>query len=100
LPVDRAFLERGRGRYEIFCGACHGLRGDGRSQVALAMELRAPPSLIDPPVDHFPPGRLFRVASDGFGLMPAYAGELDVVERWEVVAYLSALKLSQSVRLD
>lgn len=100
IPVDRELLERGRARFDIHCAACHGPRGDGRSPVALAMDLRRPPSLIDPPLSDLPPGRLFRVAGEGYGLMPGYAGQLDVVERWAIVAYLGALSLSQSAPLD
>src|SRR5690348_9779386 len=64
--VDRALLARGRDRYEIFCGVCHGLTGDGASAVAANMALRRPPSLVSAPVTEFPPGRVFRVISVGY----------------------------------
>lgn len=44
---------------------------------------------------HFWPGNVFRVISHGYGLMPAYANELDPEDRWAVIAYLDALRLSQ-----
>jgi len=100
VPVDRALLARGRDRFEIFCATCHGSRGDGVSPVAHNMELRRPPSLLDPPVIGFPPGRVFQVISAGYGLMPSYAFELGAKDRWAVVAYLSALELSQRASLD
>jgi mono/diheme cytochrome c family protein len=99
LPVDRALLTRGRDRFEIFCGVCHGLTGDGASAVAMNMALRKPPSLVDAPVTEFPPGRIFQVISVGYGLMPAYAPELPPHDRWSVVAYLRALQLAHGVRL-
>lgn len=99
VPLTRARLERGRDRYDVFCAACHGVRGDGVSMVAANMSLRRPPSLIDPPVTSFPPGRVFQVISLGYGLMPAYDIHLDVADRWAVVAYLRALQRSQSVSL-
>ena len=43
----------------------------------------------------FPAGRIFQVATDGYGLMPSYAIELSTRERWAVVAWLRALQLSQ-----
>jgi mono/diheme cytochrome c family protein len=93
-------LAQGRERFSVFCAACHGQEGDGRSQVAHDMELRAPPSLLSEEVRAMPPGRIFAIVSNGYGLMPAYATHLAVRERWAVVAYLGALQLSREVRLD
>ena len=99
VPIDAALVARGRDRFELFCAACHGLRGDGVSEVARQMELRKPPSLLDEPVRGFPPGRVFQVISLGYGLMPSYAAELPVADRWATVAYLGALQLSQATPL-
>ena len=63
------------------------------------MELRKPPSLLEEPVTAFPPGRIFQVISLGYGLMPSYAAELPVDDRWAMVAYLRALQLSQAAEL-
>ncbi len=99
VPVDLARLQRGRDRFEIYCGACHGVLGDGRTPVAAHMPLRPPPSLLDERIRGLPAGRLFQVVSEGYGLMPSYAEELSVADRWAVVAYLRALQLSQRVPL-
>ena len=100
IPLTRPLLEAGRKRFEIVCGTCHGLVGDGRSLVGRNMSLRPPPSLVDPPVPARPDGYLFLVATEGFGLMPGYAAELTVEDRWAVVAYLRALQLSQRARIE
>lgn len=97
LLLTRSALETGRARFEIFCAACHGLLGDGRSPVAGNMSLRPPPSLVEHA--HHPAGFYFEVISSGFGLMPSYAAEIPLRERWSVVAYLRALQLSQSAPL-
>jgi hypothetical protein len=80
------------------CAVCHGVLGDGDSQVALNMSLRRPPSL------HLyrdrPDGYIFQVISRGFGLMPSYAGSISVHDRWAVVAYVRALQLSQFASVD
>jgi mono/diheme cytochrome c family protein len=98
LEVTPALLARGRQRFEIVCAACHGVLGDGESQVARNMSLRPPPSLHA--YRDVPDGHVFRVITHGFGLMPSYAPELTVEERWAVVAYVRALQLSQYARLD
>lgn len=99
VPVDLALLERGRNRFRIYCATCHGPLGDGVSQVAENMKLRKPPSLHEARLVDSPPGRMYRVIAEGFGLMPAYADELDVADRWAVVAFIGALQMSQQVAL-
>ncbi len=98
LPVTRQLLETGRKRFEIHCAACHGYLGDGVSLVARNMSLRPPPSLLARAGQ--PDGWYFQVMSEGFGVMPSYASVLPVEERWAIVAYLRALQLSQSARLE
>ncbi len=98
VPVTPELLALGRKRFEIVCAACHGILGDGDSMVAKNMSLRPPPSLFQRKGE--PDGYFFQVMSRGFGLMPSYAAELPVSERWAVVAYVRALQLSQHARLD
>ena len=95
IPVDLALLQRGRERFEILCAACHGITGDGESVVAENMDQRKPPSLHEERIRAFPAGQLYRVIRVGYGLMPSYATQLTVVERWAVVAYARALQLSR-----
>ena len=99
VPLTRAVLQRGRDRFDISCAPCHGVSGDGVSMVATNMTLRRPPSLMDEPVRSFPPGRVFQVASIGYGLMPAYDVHLSVDDRWAIVAYLRALQRSRRIPL-
>lgn len=100
ISIARQDLARGRERFDIFCAACHGLRGDGDSAVAPNMALRKPPSLISDEVRAYPPGRVFAIITLGYGLMPTYAAELPIEDRWAVIAYLQALQLSQSTPLS
>lgn len=100
LPLTGDLLRRGRRRFEIVCAACHGVTGDGQSEVAENMLVRRPPSLIAAPVTTFLPGRIFEVITRGYGLMPGYQEEIALEERWAIVAYLRALQLSQGVLLS
>ena len=93
LAFTPPLLATGRKKFEIHCAVCHGLTGDGQSQVALNMSLRKPPSLHL--YREVPDGYLYQVISQGFGLMPNYAAELTPAERWGVVGYVRALQLSQ-----
>ncbi len=98
LAVDAKVLARGRARFDVTCAVCHGVLGDGESQVALNMSLRRPPSLHA--YRDVPDGHIYRVISEGFGLMPSYAAELTVEDRWAIVAYVRALQLSQYATLQ
>lgn len=98
LPVDEALMNLGQKHYNITCGTCHGPLGDGDSPVARQMSLKPPPSLHD--FADRPPGYIFEVASEGHGLMAPYKAELSVRERWAVVAYVRALQLAHTGRIE
>lgn len=98
MKVDEAFMKLGQKYYNITCGTCHGPLGDGDSPVARQMALKPPPSLHD--FADRPPGYIFEVATHGHGLMAAYQAELNVRERWAVVAYVRALQLAHMGTLD
>jgi mono/diheme cytochrome c family protein len=98
VGLTPALLEEGRHRFEITCAACHGLLGDGNSLVARNMSLKPPPSLY-PFARSLPPGRIFQIISNGWGLMPPYAEHISAHERWAVIAYLRALERSQNATI-
>ncbi|MFN7133670.1 MAG: c-type cytochrome, partial [Myxococcales bacterium] len=87
VPMTMEMLRDGRKQFEIICATCHGLAGDGDSQVARNMAQRPAPSLHA--VDTTP-GRVYAITRDGYGLMPPFGGELSVEQRWAVVAYVQA----------
>jgi mono/diheme cytochrome c family protein len=97
IAITRALLETGHRKFDIYCATCHGLVGDGRSPVAANMSLRLPPNLHER--RGMAAGHYYQVVANGFGLMPGYAVELTVQERWAVVAYLRALQISQNAPL-
>lgn len=85
------FVALGQRRFDVFCAPCHGILGDGSSVVAQKMTLQPPPSIVTDRIRQFPDGRIFAIISDGYGLMPNYAHEIESIERWAVVAYVRAL---------
>ncbi|ACY15239.1 c-type cytochrome [Haliangium ochraceum] len=99
VPVSAEMVRRGQNRYDIFCAPCHGVDGAGATQVAEQMP-RPPPALVSAPVRDYPAGRVYRAITDGYGLMRSYAVELDIDDRWAVVAYVQALALSREIALD
>jgi mono/diheme cytochrome c family protein len=98
-PLTHELLQAGRLAYDEICSTCHGVVGDGSSVVAQKMALRRPPSFFEPRLMALPLGQIFEVASHGYGLMPGFAATLDVDQRWAVVAYVQALRISQQSQL-
>jgi mono/diheme cytochrome c family protein len=100
VKLDDALLARGRDRYEVFCSPCHGIKGDAESVIAKNMPLVRPRNLLLPRIRAYPPGRIYRVINEGYGLMPSYNVQLSLEDRWAVAAYVRALQLSQNVALS
>jgi mono/diheme cytochrome c family protein len=94
-PITMDLLTRGQQRYNIYCTPCHGFSGNGDGMAALRGFQRAPASFHSEKLRSADPSHFFDVISNGFGAMSPYAHQLDVHDRWAVVAYIRALQLSQ-----
>jgi mono/diheme cytochrome c family protein len=99
LPITEQLLAEGRRRYEITCAPCHGVDGSARTVVADNMPLVKPPSFHSETLRALPPGRVFQVITNGYGMMPRYSWHLDVEQRWAVVAWVRVLQRSRFTRL-
>jgi cytochrome c553 len=95
FPVNKAVLERGRDRYNIYCAPCHARTGDGNGMI-VQRGYRRPPSYHTDRLRNAPLGHFFEVMTNGFGAMPDYSAQLDARDRWAVAAYIRALQLSQN----
>lgn len=99
FPVTRAVLERGQERYNIFCSPCHDRVGTGNGMI-VQRGYKQPPSFHQDRLRQQAPGYFFHVISNGFGVMPDYAAQIPVRDRWAIVAYIRALQLSQYASLQ
>lgn len=97
FPVTEEVMQRGRQRFEIFCTPCHSRLGDGRG-MAVRRGIAAPPSFHIDRLRNIEEGYLFDVISNGFGRMYGYGAQINVRDRWAIVAYLRALQFSQNAR--
>jgi mono/diheme cytochrome c family protein len=94
FPVTQQVLARGQERYNIFCAPCHSRVGDGNGMI-VQRGFRAPPSYHTDRLRNAPLGYFYDVISNGFGAMPEYASQVPPRDRWDIVAYIRALQLSQ-----
>lgn len=95
FPVTKEILDRGEGRYQIFCTVCHGPTGTGDGMI-VRRGFRKPPSFHDQSLRLAPVGHYFDVVTNGWGAMPSYAAQIPVPDRWAVIAYVRALQLTRS----
>jgi len=96
FTVTKEVLERGRERFDIFCAPCHSRLGDGNGFVPSRGFSRRPPSYHIQRLQKAPLGYFYDVMTNGFGIMPDYAAQISPQDRWNIVAYVRALQLSQS----
>jgi mono/diheme cytochrome c family protein len=94
IPINQSVLRHGYNRYMIYCVSCHDPLGTGRGKI-VERGYTAPPSYHIERLRAAPVGRLFAVASEGYGSMPSYAEQVPPEDRWAIVAYIRALQLSQ-----
>ncbi len=96
FPVTKEVLERGRERYNIYCAPCHSRVGDGDGFIPSRGFARKPPSYHIDRLRKEPVGYFYDVITNGFGIMPDYASQIPPRDRWNIVAYIRALQLSQN----
>jgi mono/diheme cytochrome c family protein len=85
-----SLLKRGQERYEIYCTPCHGSLGNGKGLVAQ----RGFPNVLDiaAPAYLAPLGKIYSAINKGGAIMPSYAYQIKVKDRWAIVAYVKLLQ--------
>lgn len=81
-------LKRGQERYDIYCAPCHSKTGDGLGPVAQ----RGYPGVLNLTTYVGDAGRAYNAINKGGAIMPSYAYQIKVRDRWAIVAYLEILK--------
>lgn len=97
-PVTMALLKRGQERYNVFCSPCHSRVGDGRGMI-VQRGYKQPTSYHDPRLVGAPTDYFVQVITQGFGVMPSYAAQVGLEDRWAIAYYIRALQYSQNARL-
>jgi len=95
FPITQDVLERGKQRYNIYCSPCHDYVGYGKGMAARRGFRRQPASFHTEELRTSPSGHFFEVMTNGFGAMPPYVNQIEVRDRWAIVAYIRALQLSE-----
>ncbi|MDN3491098.1 c-type cytochrome [Winogradskyella bathintestinalis] len=92
-PLDSTQVDYAKGGplYAIYCGICHGSKGDGKGKLVQREKILGVPSYSD--VGRaITTGSIYHVIYYGKNTMGSYANQLNEEERWQVVAYVEKLK--------
>jgi mono/diheme cytochrome c family protein len=98
LPRTEAVFRRGRERYDIYCSPCHDRAGTGAGMI-VERGYKAPPTFHQERLRTAADGYLFEVVTQGFGVMPSYAAQVPVDDRWAIAAWIRVLQRSQNATL-
>ncbi len=98
IETYKAFLMRGKERFEVFCTPCHGQLGNGEGMIAKrGLKIRRQPGNYHTErLRKMPAGHFFDVMTSGYGVMYSFASRVPVEDRWAITAYIRALQLSQN----
>lgn len=94
-PITDAGLERGKLLYNVYCGICHGEKGDGGGYLVRDNGGKYPVQPANFTTDEFiaaTNGRYYHGIMYGKNLMSGYADKLGYEERWQVIHYIRSLQ--------
>ena len=91
LPATENSLARGDGLFSIYCSVCHGVTGGGDGIVSRNFPGQYVPALNDGNADRLSDADIFVIVTNGRGMMPSLAEQLDAGETWDIINYVRTL---------
>ena len=100
FPITENGLARGKALYDVNCGICHGVKGDGLGYLVSednksAKYPAAPANFLQDTFYHSSNGRFYHAIMYGKNVMGSYSDKLDFEERWQVIHYIRALQAKE-----
>ncbi len=106
MALTESVLNRGQRQFAIYCAPCHGLTGVGDGPIARRADRLAEGTWVAPTSFHTElvleqaEGQIFHTITNGVRTMKPYAAQIEVADRWAIVAYVRALQRSQRASID
>lgn len=91
IEANEEVLADGKELYTIFCGHCHGEKGDGQGILVKREKILGIPSYADPGRT-INEGTTFHVITYGKGVMGSHASQISTEERWKIVHHVMGLQ--------
>lgn len=92
-PLDSTAVDFARGKelYDIYCGICHGTKGNGKGKLVEREKILGIPS-YDDAGRAITEGSIYHTIYYGKNAMGSYANQVNEEERWQITAYVLKLK--------
>jgi mono/diheme cytochrome c family protein len=87
-------LEEGKRLFNIYCGICHGAELDGNGPLYASGKFASMPANLKsgPAYLAMTPGKMYYTIMYGKNMMGPYEAQLDVHQRWQVIAYIKKVQ--------
>lgn len=86
-------LKEGKRLYDIYCGICHGQKLDGQGPLFASGKFASmPANFKDGKYLNMSDGTMYAAIKFGKNAMGSYASQLDVKQRWQVIAYIKKVQ--------
>jgi mono/diheme cytochrome c family protein len=93
LRFNEDELDEGRRLFNIYCAICHGTGMDGQGPLYSSGKFASmPANLKDAKYLHMPSGQMYAAIKYGKNMMGSYAPQLDIKQRWMVIAYIKKVQ--------
>lgn len=95
FPITNAGLDQAKPLYNVYCGVCHGEKGDGQGYLYAGPDAKypaAPKNFLGDDMINAGNGRYYFGIMYGKNMMGSYADKLSFEERWQVIHYIRALQ--------
>ena len=98
VPYTQAAATKGKELYDIFCGICHGEKGDGGGYLVRddgGVYPAQPANFLLEEFLNASEGRYYHSIMYGKNVMGAYADKLSYEERWQVIHHIRSLQATE-----
>lgn len=95
FPITKEGLDRAKPLYDVYCGVCHGAKGDGQGPLVTVPDAKypaAPKNLLGDDMIAAGNGRFYFAMVYGKNVMGGYTDKLSFEERWQVMHYIRSLQ--------
>ena len=90
VAPGRESIQRGRNLFSSQCVWCHGPKGDGKGELALADNLPTP-DFTAAQQKKCTDGELFYILTHGHGSMPGQGSRLREKQKWDLINFIRSL---------
>lgn len=98
FPITDLGMEKAKPLYDVYCGICHGEKGDGAGYLVRddgGVYPAQPANFLTDEFINASNGRYYHAIIYGKNVMGGYADKLSYEERWQVIHYIRALQAKE-----